>query len=140
MTVEEFYEENYNDANHFYSYVRGIAVLSPRKLQEAMELYHQQQCKASEDIVSLSETSLGRSWNDMVTIYPNLKGWAEILELNLKVVGKTRSMLKATKTINSKKTEDGGYKDQLWKIMEDLGSMFYHGQDYFENTNVLFEK
>lgn len=41
--VENFYDEHYEDANHFYTYVRGVAVLSPKKIQQAMTDFHNQQ-------------------------------------------------------------------------------------------------
>ena len=38
-TVEEFYDENYTDANHFYTSVMGVSCISPKKVQEAMYEY-----------------------------------------------------------------------------------------------------
>lgn len=68
------------------------------------------------------------SHNDNVTIYPNEKGWAKIIELTGDV-----------DVYYYKQTEDGGYRDQLWCIMHDLHEMFYNGQQYFENTLVKIE-
>jgi hypothetical protein len=36
MNIEEYYDKHYEDANHFYTYVGGIAVVSPKKIQQAM--------------------------------------------------------------------------------------------------------
>lgn len=38
LTVGDFYDENY-DAHDFYTYVRGTAVVSPKKVQKAMYDY-----------------------------------------------------------------------------------------------------
>ena len=66
--------------------------------------------------------------NDEVTIYPNDRGWAKIVELTGRV-----------ESIYEKQTEDGGYRDQLWCIIHDLHEMFYNGQRYFENTTIKIE-
>ena len=64
------------------------------------------------------------SHNDEVTIYPNTKGWAKIIELF------------GTESYYNKMTGDDGYRDQLWVIIRDLHEMFYNGQSYFKNTTI----
>jgi hypothetical protein len=67
------------------------------------------------------------SMNDEVVIYPNERGWAEIAKL-LSFYPETR------------RTSDGGYKDQLWCIISELHTMFYNGQSYFKNTSVTIKE
>lgn len=64
--------------------------------------------------------------NDSAIVYPNDKGWAKIIEL----VGRDYA--------ESCRTQDNGYKEELWSIMNNLGSMMYMGQDYFENMEIIF--
>jgi hypothetical protein len=76
--------------------------------------------------------------NQNVIIYPNEKGWIKIKEI---LIDQYESYgifaSKALQTIELRRTEDGGYKDQLWHIMSDLHEMFFNGQQYFETTNIL---
>ncbi|MBW7844875.1 MAG: hypothetical protein H3C45_04390 [Bacteroidia bacterium] len=66
--------------------------------------------------------------NHEVIIYPNEKGFAKI-----KALIANRYLLsneEAETWVNKRKTEDGGYKEQLWVIVSDLHDMFYNGQNY----------
>lgn len=70
--------------------------------------------------------------NHEVIIYPNEKGFAKI-----KALIANRYLLsneEAETWINKRKTEDGGYKEQLWVIVSDLHDMFYNGQNYMTTT------
>ena len=50
MTVEEFYTEYYeHDSNHFYTSVGGVEVISPRKVQQAMEDFARLKCADQRD-------------------------------------------------------------------------------------------
>ena len=76
------------------------------------------------------------STNDYVTIYPNKKGWEKIKELLEK---KYNFNELGIKIITENRLDDGGYRDLLWHIIEDLNEMFFHSQSYFENTNITLE-
>lgn len=70
--------------------------------------------------------------NHKVIIYPNERGFAKIKAL----IG-NRYLLsneEAETWVNKRKTEDGGYKEQLWVIVSDLHDMFYNGQNYMATT------
>lgn len=70
--------------------------------------------------------------NHEVIIYPNEKGFAKI-----KALISNRYLLsneEAETWVNKRKTEDGGYKEQLWVIVSDLHDMFYNGQSYMATT------
>ncbi len=68
------------------------------------------------------------SFNDEVIIYPTEEGWEKI-----------NSMF-GDKYIEERKTEDGGYKDRLWNIIEDMHDLFYHGADYIPSNFEIIEK
>lgn len=77
--------------------------------------------------------------NHEVIIYLNEKGFAKIKAL----IG-NRYLLsneEAENWLNKRKTEDCGYKEQLWVIVSDLHDMFYNGQSYMATTwiNLLNE-
>ena len=74
--------------------------------------------------------------NDKVTIYPNESGWARMIVIimsNSKI-----SVVEARSHVYMYKTEDGGYKNQLWVTIQDFHSMFFNGQAYFEHSNIKF--
>ena len=62
--------------------------------------------------------------NDFIIIYPNEKGWQKIYAL----VGEDLA--------DRRTTADYGYRDQMWRIIHDLHSMFFHGQGYFACTDI----
>ena len=72
--------------------------------------------------------------NHEVVIYPNEKGWQKIIELTAK--NYQFSIEKAIEWTDKRKTDDGGYKEQLWVIISDLHDMFYNGQNYMQTTWV----
>lgn len=71
--------------------------------------------------------------NDYATIYPNENGWKEIDRILFKKYGKNEFIEKF-------KTDDNGYRDQLWEIINTFHSMFFNGQTYFECAVIEFEK
>ena len=75
--------------------------------------------------------------NYYVTIYPNDIGWQKIIE----IISEQYNMSKedARRKVQKRTTKDNGYKDQLWCIMSELHSMYFNGQNYFENSYMLFE-
>jgi hypothetical protein len=69
------------------------------------------------------------SFNDEVIIYPTEKGWEKI------------NALFSENYVEQRKTEENGYKDHLWQIMEDYGEFFYHGTDFIKTTTFeIIEK
>lgn len=73
--------------------------------------------------------------NHEVIIYPNERGFAKIKAL----IGNKYllSNEEAETWVNKRKTEDGGYKEQLWVIVSDLHDMFYNGQSYMATTWIV---
>ena len=61
------------------------------------------------------------SFNDEVIIYPTEKGWEKIEN----TLGENY--------VVKRKTEDNGYQDTLWCIIEDLGTLFFHGSEYMHS-------
>lgn len=76
--------------------------------------------------------------NHNVVIYPNEKGWKKIKAL---IASKySMSNIEADEWVSIRKTDCGGYKDQLWVIASDLSDMFYNGQSYLSTTNIKLLK
>jgi len=63
--------------------------------------------------------------NHEVIIYPTERGWEKIKK-NLYSI---YSMQVADNELALKRTEDGGFKEQLWCIMQDHSNLFYNGTD-----------
>ena len=78
---------------------------------------------------TITEFNLNRE----VIIYPTEEGWKRIKEL----IAFTYSCndLEADGWVSRRKTDNGGYKDQLWVIIHDLHDMFYNGQRWLK-TNI----
>lgn len=81
--------------------------------------------------------------NSEVIIYPNKKGWVKMVECYHKYYNQYASeghlvvTWEDTKNyIESRKTEDGGFKEQLWVIMATYHDMFFNGTPYWENMNL----
>ena len=68
------------------------------------------------------------SFNDEIIIYPTEKGWEKI---NFKF---------SENYVEERRTDDNGYKDTLWQIIEDLGDLFYHGSDYIPSNFEIIER
>lgn len=50
----------------------------------------------------------------------------------------TKSLVRVDvdKHLRHKVTLDGGYKDQLWSIINDLNELFFIGSSYLESTRI----
>lgn len=73
--------------------------------------------------------------NHYATIFPSEKGWKRMVKNVMKYYELSEE--DATKHIESYKTEEGGYKDQLWCIMSMFGDMYFNGSPYFEKLNMI---
>ncbi len=74
--------------------------------------------------------------NFNIVIYPSDKGWDKIYEIIQKAYY-LDTLNEAIEYVNKyRKTEDGGYKEQMWEIMSSLGELFYNGTPYFNTTNI----
>jgi len=71
-------------------------------------------------------------------IYPNEKGWNRIISDLMEAY--QFNVEKATEWAEKRKTEDGGYKEQLWEIIAMHNGMFFNGTSYFETTNMVLLK
>jgi hypothetical protein len=80
------------------------------------------------------------SVNDEVIIYPSEKGWIKIREIYTDIYADlyTKSLVRVDvdKHLRHKVTLDGGYKDQLWSIINDLNELFFIGSSYLESTRI----
>ena len=74
------------------------------------------------------------NFNWKVTIYPNELGWKKILEITQDRYRITE--FAAMLWVDRRRSNDGGYTDQLWSIASELHEMFYNGQNYLANTTV----
>ncbi len=72
--------------------------------------------------------------NNKVIIYPTKKGWDKLIELNMNVY--KRNYKTAKEYIDRCRTEDDGFEEQLWVIMELYIGIFYNGTNYLETTNI----
>lgn len=62
MTVEEFYDENY-DTHHFYVKTRLMPLVSPKKVQQAMEDYYLHKIKGKK-VICQSGCATGKNHGD----------------------------------------------------------------------------
>ena len=82
--------------------------------------------------MNIIETNMNYS----IVIYPNDKGWDKIYEL-IKKSYYLNTLNEAIEYVNKyRKTEDDGYKEQMWEIMGSLSELFYNGTPYFKTTNI----
>lgn len=72
--------------------------------------------------------------NNNVVLYPSESGWKKIL----KDIKKTYvlSDKEAIAWVKQKTTKDGGYKEQLWVLMDVHHDMFFNGMTYLTSTNI----
>jgi hypothetical protein len=70
--------------------------------------------------------------NHDVIIYPSDKGWWKIKENLIYAY----DVDYAERQIASKRTEDGGFKEQLWCIMQDHSNLFYNGTDCLKSITI----
>lgn len=68
--------------------------------------------------------------NNEITIYPKRDGWIKIIFLLS--MSYNISLSEAEELMNIRKTKDGGYRDVLWRIIDNLHELFYHGQMYLK--------
>jgi hypothetical protein len=74
-------------------------------------------------------TTFNVNWK--ATIYPNESGWAKIRQILEK-----QGTADVDGWIRRRASDDGGYTDQLWSIISDLGPMFFNGTGFFESANI----
>lgn len=73
--------------------------------------------------------------NDDVIIFPNPSGWKKIISDIMKAYQFDEK--KAKEWAEKSKTEDGGYKEQLWEIISMHHDMFFNGTTYFKTVNII---
>lgn len=78
------------------------------------------------------------SLNDDVTIYPNENGWKRIR----KIVYTKHALrdVELERFIQNRTSDDGGYTDQLWSIIHDLGDMIWQGTNCIESTKIVLKR
>ena len=72
--------------------------------------------------------------NNLITIYPSEKGWNKIIEIYYGFGSFTLTQI--NNELLKKKTPDGGYRDSLWCIIEELNPLFFNGSPYLLHSNV----
>jgi len=72
--------------------------------------------------------------NDKVIIYPNKKGWDKLVQLNMNVYKQNHKT--ALSYIDRCRTDDDGFEEQLWIIMELYNGIFYNGSNYLATTHI----
>jgi hypothetical protein len=75
------------------------------------------------------------SVNDDAVIYPSESGWKQIV-LHTKQYYDV-DLETAKEWVEAKKTDDGGYRDQLAHVMCVVGKMFYTGTPHFSSTKIV---
>jgi hypothetical protein len=77
------------------------------------------------------------NFNDEVIIYPSEEGWTKLFDILHKLHNvKYKSNIFISDYVSLRRTEDGGYKEQLWVIISDLHEMFFNGTPYLKNMNI----
>ena len=71
--------------------------------------------------------------NFNVIIYPSELGWIKIREL-ISEYYSVVDFFDVDAFINKRRSEDGGFEEQLWVIMSMLGDAFFNGSRYLEST------
>ena len=71
--------------------------------------------------------------NNYITIYPTKKGWIKIKEL-LTAHYKGNPYFNYDEHMKNHKTDDGGYKYQMWCMIEHIHPVFY--DDSFMQTKI----
>lgn len=89
--------------------------------------------------MNLAEINL----NQEVIIYPTEQGWIDLFNtlkkntwVHVFIDDNNTEEDVVNEYIDKKRTDDGGYKDQLWQIIHDYGSLFYNGSDFLK-TSVI---
>lgn len=73
--------------------------------------------------------------NDDVVIYPSESGWKRIVQRTMQYYN--IDLKTAKELVESKKTCDGGYRDQLAHVMCVIGEMFYTGTPHLSSTMIV---
>lgn len=76
--------------------------------------------------------------NHEVIIYPNERGFYKIHDL-IQMKYQLTDM-EAWDWVNKRRSNCGGYKEQLWVIVADFNEMFYNGQNYMEHAYMNAEE
>ncbi len=74
------------------------------------------------------------SLNDKVKIFPNEKGQAKMIEILAQQY--KLPIIDAANRFDINTTTDGGYKEQLWNIIDLFSEIFTIGSPYFENSHL----
>ena len=78
--------------------------------------------------------------NENVIIYPSEYGWKKIKEIVVQQYHDAGVPEEhALEYIRGHKTDDDGYREQLWCIISDFHEMFYNGTRYFDKVIILIE-
>ncbi len=74
--------------------------------------------------------------NNEIIIYPSNIGWIKIHEIISNLYGVSADKL--DDEIKKRTTEDNGYRDQLWKIIEELYPLIFNGSRYLLKSEVNY--
>jgi len=80
--------------------------------------------------------------NYEMVFYPTEEGWdkiKEILEKKYKEYSKDYTNIDfqtPDETIKKHKTEDNGYKDQMWVIIANFNELFFNGSSFLKHTTI----
>ena len=75
--------------------------------------------------------------NHTITVYPNEQGWTYIkIRLHELYGSQMDSYTDFEKFYQLKLTEDGGYKEQMWTMIEDVPMLFHQTTNYLKDTNI----
>lgn len=75
--------------------------------------------------------------NHKITVYPNKAGWSYIkFRLNELYSSARFTQSAIQKFIQSKKTTDGGFEEQMWTMIEDVPMLFHQSTNYLKDTNI----
>ena len=72
--------------------------------------------------------------NDEVVIYPNEMGFDKISQITKLAYNLDDNRTKLW--IESRITNDGGFKEQLWVICSVYHDIFFNGSPYLKNTTI----
>lgn len=100
-----------------------------RKIEKAIS--DEKEINQIDDIIHLNI-------NNYVIIFPTVEGTKKIAEILRKKYNTSTTLI--DELMKKRLTKDGGYKDQLWHIMSELGEIFFNGSHYLESSNMIIEK
>lgn len=82
----------------------------------------------------MKNTEVKFNINYEATIYPTELGWEKIRTIISEKYKYNSSEL--FEYMIKHRTAEGGYKDQLWQMMNNLGQMFFNGNLYLQHTTM----